>query len=186
MKNLLIIFSILISNFCIAQNPRLNPNPRNIFNDCDLQEKNEKWWREINSEINSTKKIEIVKEKILNDTIYKKYNPDIITHSSPSINIYNTDKNGNLCDVKILFVLKYHKKKNLVLDLLEHPLYINLIDEINSENTNLDLISATKGGTAFYGQRGSSGVVFMTIKDKILQRKINKILQRLRNKRPNG
>ena len=183
MKNLLIIFSILISNFCIAQNPRVNPNPSHIFKDCDLQEKNENWWREINSEINSTKRIELVKEKILNDTIYKKYNPEIITHSSPSINIYNTDKNGNLCDVKILFVLKYHKKKNLILDLSEHPIYINLINEINSENTKLDLIYATKGGTALYGQRGSSGVVYMTIKDKILQRKINKIL---RNKKPNG
>lgn len=74
--------------------------------------------------------------------------------------------------------MKYHKKKNLILDLLEQPKYIDLLNEINSENTEILLISATEGGMAIYGQRGSSGVVFTTVNDKILKRKIKKLIEK--------
>lgn len=79
--------------------------------------------------------------------------------------------------------MKYHKKKNLIVDLLEQPKYIDLLNKINSENTEILLIPATEGGMAIYGQRGSSGVVFMTVTDKILKRKIKNLLK---NKKPNG
>ena len=79
--------------------------------------------------------------------------------------------------------MKYHKKENLILDLLEQPKYIDLLNEINSENTEILLIPATEGGMAIYGQRGSSGVVFMTVTDKIFKRKIKNVVK---NKKPNG
>lgn len=82
-----------------------------------------------------------------------------------------------------MFVVKYHKKKDLILDLTEQPKYIDLLNEFNSENTEILLIPATEGGMAIYGQRGSSGVVYMTVTDKILKRKIKNVLK---NKKPNG
>lgn len=52
------------------------------------------------------------------------------------------------------------------------------MNEINSENTEILLISATEGGMAIYGQRGSSGIVFTTVNDKILKRKIKKLIEK--------
>jgi len=178
MKTTIVILSIFISNFCFAQNPKVNLYQNNKYVNCDLFEKNEIWWKEINSETDTTKKFELIRKKIINDTIYKKYNPEIKTVSSPSINYNNIDDKGNLCGVKILFVVKYHKKKNLILDLLEQPKYIDLLNKINSENTEILLIPATEGGMAIYGQRGSSGVVFITVTDKILKRKIKKLIEK--------
>lgn len=183
MKTKLYIFSFLFVNFCFAQKLKENPYQNNKYINCDLFEKNEIWWKLINLETDTTKKFELIRKKIINDTIYKKYNPEIKTVSSPSINHNNIDEKGNLCGVKILFVLKYYKKKNLILDLLEQPKYIGLLNEINSSNTEILLIPATEGGMAIYGQRGSSGVVFMTVTDKILKRKIKNLLK---NKKPNG
>lgn len=183
MKTKLCLFLFLFINFCFAQDPKVNHYQNDKYVHCDLYKKNEKWWKEINLLTDTTKRIEIVKKKIINDTIYKKYNPETKTVSSPSINYNNIDEKGNLCGVKILFVMKYHKKKNLILDLLEQPKYIDLLNEINSENTEILLIPATEGGMAIYGQRGSSGVVFMTVTDKILKRKIKSLMK---NKKPNG
>ena len=183
MKTKLYIFSFLFVNFCFAQNPKVNPYQNDQYVNCDLFEKNEIWWKEINSETDTTKKFELIIKKIINDTIYKKYNPKIKTVSSPTINHNNIDNKGNLCGVKILFVLKYHKKNNLILDLIEQPKYIDLLNEINSENTEILLIPATEGGMAIYGERGSSGVVFMTVTEKILKRKIKSVVK---NKKPNG
>ncbi len=181
MKTKLYIFLLLLVNFCFAQDPKVNPYQNDKYVNCDLFEKNEIWWNEINSETDTTKKFELIRKKIINDTIYRKYNPEIRTVSSPSINYNNIDNQGNLCGAKILFVVKYHKKKNLILDLVEHPKYVDLLNNLNSENTEILLIPATEGGMAIYGQRGSSGVVFMTVTDKILKRKIEKILK---NKKP--
>lgn len=183
MKTKICLFLLLFANFCFAQNQKVNPYQNNKYVNCDLFEKNEIWWKEINSEIDATKKFELIRRKIINDTIYKKYNPEIKTVSSPSINHNNTDDKGNLCGVKILFIVKYQKKKNLILDLLEQPKQIDLLNEFNSENTEILLIPATEGGMAIYGQRGSSGVVLMTITDKILKRKIKNVIK---NKKPNG
>ena len=183
MKTKLYIFSLLLVNFCFAQNPKINPYQNDKYVNCDLFKKNEIWWNEINSENDTTKKFELIKKKIINDTVYKKYNPETKIVSSPEINHNNIDEKGNLCGVKILFVLKYHKKKNLILDLLEQPKYIDLLNEINTENTEILLIPATEGGMAIYGQRGSSGVVFMTVTEKILKRKIKSVVK---NKKPNG
>ncbi len=183
MKIKLHIFLLLMVNLCSAQSPKVNPYQNNKYINCDLFEKNELWWNEINLETDTTKKIELIRNKIINDTIYKKYNPEIKTVSSPSVNYNNIDNKGNLCGVKILFVVKYHKKENLILDLLEQPKYIDLLNEINSENTEILLIPATEGGMAIYGQRGSSGVIFMTVTDKIFKRKIKNVLK---NIKPNG
>src|SRR5690625_555139 len=183
MKTKICLFLLLFANFCFAQNQKVNPYQNNKYVNCDLFEKNEIWWKEINSEIDATKKFELIRRKIINDTIYKKYNPEIKTVSSPSINHNNTDDKGNLCSVKILFIVKYQKKKNLILDLLEQPKQIDLLNEFNSENTEILLIPATEGGMAIYGQRGSSGVVLMTVTDKILKRKIKNVIK---NKKPNG
>jgi len=183
MKTKICLFLLLFANFCFAQNQKVNPYQNNKYVNCDLFEKNEIWWKEINSEIDATKKFELIRRKIINDTIYKKYNPEIKTVSSPSINHNNTDDKGNLCGVKILFIVKYQKKKNLILDLLEQPKQIDLLNEFNSENTEILLIPATEGGMAIYGQRGSSGVVLMTVTDKILKRKIKNVIK---NKKPNG
>ena len=167
MKNLIILLLILISNFCLAQNPEENPYQNDKYINCNLYEKNVKWWKAINAETNKTKKIELIKKKIIADTIYKKYNPEIKTFSSPSIYRKNVDENGNICGVKILFVMKYHNKEDLIIDLLEQPKHIDLLNEINSENTEIFLIPATEGGMAIYSQRGSSGVIYMKINDKI-------------------
>lgn len=140
-------------------------------------ENNEIWWKEINSETDTTKYFELIRRKIIIDTIYKKYNPEIKTVSSPSINYNNIDNKGNLCGVKILFVIKYHKKKYLILDLLEQPKQIDLPNEFNSESTEILLIPTTEGGMSIYGQRGSSGVVLMTVTDKILKRKIKNVIK---------
>ena len=183
MKTKICLFLLLFANFCFAQNQKVNPYQNNKYVNCDLFEKNEIWWKEINSEIDATKKFELIRRKIINDTIYKKYNPEIKTVSSPSINHNNTDDKGNLCGVKILFIVKYQKKKNLILDLLEQPKQIDLLNEFNSENTEILLIPATEGGMAIYGQKGSSGVVLMTVTDKILKRKIKNVIK---NKKPNG
>lgn len=183
MKTKICLFLFLFANFCFAQNPKANHYQNDKYVNCDLFEKNEIWWKELNSEIDTTKKFELIRTKIINDTIYKKYNPEIKTVSSPSINYNNIDDKGNLCGVKILFVVKYHKKKNLILDLIEQPIYIDLLNEFNSENTEILLIPATEGGMAIYGQRGSSGVVLITVTDKILKRKIKNIIK---SKKPNG
>lgn len=183
MKTKFNIFLFLLVNFCFAQNPKVNPYQNNKYVNCDLFEKNEIWWKEINSETDTTEKFELIRKKIINDTIYKKYNPEIKSVSSPTINHNNIDDKGNLCGVKILFVIKYHKKKDLILDLVEQPKYIDFLNEFNSENTEILLIPSTEGVMAIYGQRGSSGVVFMTVTDKILKRKIKNVLK---NKKPNG
>lgn len=183
MKTKLYISSLILVNFCFSQNPKINPYQNDKYVNCDLFEKNEIWWKEINLETDTIKKFELIRKKIINDTIYKKYNPETKTVSSPSINHNNIDNKGNLCGVKILFVVKYHKKKNLILDLLEQSKYIGLLNEINSSNTEILLIPATEGGMAIYGQRGSSGVVFMTVSDKTLKRKIKNVVK---NKKPNG
>lgn len=66
----------------------------------------------------------------------------------------------------------------MIFDLIEQPKYIDLLNEINSENTEILLIPATEGGIAIYGQRGSSGVVFLTVTDKILKQKIKKLIEK--------
>lgn len=177
MKTKLCLFLFLFINFCFAQNLKVNPYQNDQYVNCDLFEKNEIWWKEINSVTSTIKKFELIRNKIISDTIYRKYNPEIKTGSSPSVNYNNIDNNGNLCGAKILFVVKYHKKENLILDLLEQPKYIDLLNEINSENTKILLIPATEGGMAIYGQRGSSGVVFITVTDNTLKRKIKKLLK---------
>lgn len=170
------ILEVITSNNTFVKiKKKINENDKYV--NCDLFEKNEIWWNEINSETDTTKKIELIRKIIINDTIYKKYNPEIKTVSSPSINYNNIDEKGNLCGAKILFIVKFDKKKNLILDLLEQPKYVDLLNEINSENTEILLIPATEGGMAIYGQRGSSGVVFITVTDKILKRKIKKLLK---------
>lgn len=177
MKSILLFFLLLVSYSAFAQNPRVNPNPSAIFKDCDLGKKNEIWWNKILSEPDTMKKFELIKEKIFADTFYKQYKTSIKLASSPSETQYSIDKNGNLCDAKILFVLSHQKKGALFLDLLTHPEYIDFLKFVDCKNATLTLLSGVEGGTALYGQRGMSGVVHIKIINKKLKQKVNHILR---------
>ena len=135
---------------------------------CSLPTENNNWKQLFETADSKKSKLELVRKKIKNDTIYKKYKPTI-----PGVSGYlypeSYDKNGNDCGVKILFVLKSSKKEFLILDLSENPNYINVVDNLSQENIDEIIpIFDSKYAQSLYGSFGKSGVIFLDTKNKKL------------------
>lgn len=140
------------------------------YENCDLQEKNSKWLNEIQNERRTSERILKIKEKIELDKVYKKSEINLKVHDS-SINLESKDPNGNLCGIKILFVLEYAKHKGIKLNLDTNPNYKIIVDSLNEKNVSIWVLDS-KSGTALYGTSGSSGVIFLRTKNKELKKLI--------------
>ncbi|WP_300669834.1 hypothetical protein [Soonwooa sp.] len=168
-------FSVSFFSSQTNNNPRVEPTELK-YKDCDLQANNKEWLKLIRSENQISKKIELIKRKIEFDTIYKKYNPVVKIHGG-SINLENVNSSGNLCGLKILFVLEYSRKKSVPLDLNENPNARLILDKINEKNISIWILNQQQG-SAIYGMRGSSGVIYLKTKNKELR----KIVKRTHSK----
>jgi len=154
-----------------------NAQENSKFKNCDLEQKNSDWLNKILVEKNKNSKITMIKSKIENDTIYiPAIRKEIKIHDS-SLNFEVKDKDENLCGIKIMFVLEYGKHRNLKLDLVQNPEYKIILQNINEDNVTLWILDK-KEGLAIYGTSGSSGVVFMRTKDKILKKIIKQTLKK--------
>ena len=170
---------VLISAICLNAQTKenLKTEPSNLkYKNCDLQEKNKNWLNLITHEIQISKRIDLIKEKINHDTIYKKYNPKITIHS-PSINLENIDTKGNICGIKILFILEYGKSKNIQLDLNKNSNYQEILKDIEKENISIQILNPQQGA-AMYGTSGSSGVIYLIAKNKDLKKKIKSVIKK--------
>lgn len=141
-----------------------------------LHEKNQNWLNLITNENQNSKKIELIEEKINSDTVYKKYIPELKIHGS-SINLEHINSKGNLCGIKILFVIEYGKRKNIHIDLNENPEYYKILQNIDSENVSIWILNPQQG-LAVYGTSGSSGVIYMKTKDKNLKNIIKSTIKK--------
>ena len=175
-KKIFLFFLAFASlSYCKAQNPRVNPSPNSIYSYCDLDSVNNIWRAKFNSELDVAKRFELVKMKLVSDTLYKNLPSKPYTIRKRDVVEQHLDAKGNLCGLKILFVLGYQKKKTVYLDLLDHPNYSKIFDLIDYKNATITSI-VPAAGVALYGYRGSSGVVYIKINDKDSGRAVAKII----------
>lgn len=147
---------------------------------CNLQNENELWKTQFEKAYSKSEKIELIKAKIISDSIYKKYNPKVVT--SHSKNVFNkyVDENDNDCGCKILFVLIYKKNKFLVLDLNNTPKFSKMIRELNNNNINEIEFSFDIGTSqSLYGDNGKCGFIHLTTKNKEIRKAIKKLTLKL-------
>ncbi len=162
MKKILLILFIIVYGISYSQ--------ENNFSDCTLQTNNKQWKEKFKKADGHIEQIEMIKFKIKDDSLYDDYIPKLRIKHTPSITNQHIDKKGNKCGCKILFVLYYTKNKSILLDLNSNPKQVNIVENLNNENTKIEFYLFDKKAQALYGTLGECGVVQMRTTDKSLKR----------------
>ena len=169
LKKILYILIIFVFGIGFAQEKEAS--------DCNLQTENELWKADYEKSESQVQRIELIKQKIIADSVYIQFEPKIITtHSATIINKF-VDANGNDCGCKILFILYYKKRKAIVLDLQLRPELNVIVEKLNSENI-ADIFHSFEKETAraIYGaESGKCGFVQMTVKERKLKKLIKNV-----------
>ncbi len=143
---------------------------------CNLQAENKLWKSEFENNISEIKHIELIKNKIRFDSIYKQSKPNIQSNRSLTIKNENQNLNGIECGCKILFVLNIKKKRAVILNLNEKPELSSLINKLNEKNTELIRYEFDeKKAQSIWGPAGKCGFVTFKITDKKLNRDFKKV-----------
>ena len=172
MKNIFYILFIL-PIFIFGQNK--------VGDSCVLQLENIKWKKTFENATSKKSKLELILNKIINDSTYKVYKPKI--HIAGSLYPKSFDKDGNDCGVKILFILNYSKKESIILDLSKNPKYNFITNQLSDENIkNIQTVFDSNSAQSLYGTLGKSGVVLLTTDNKNFIKQIREFLKKERAK----
>lgn len=172
MKIKLILFFLLFISAIYSQ----NDNSSN----CNLQSENKLWKSQFKNSKSKSEKIELIKAKIISDSIYRKFKPRVVTsHSKTVFNKY-VDVNDNDCGCKILFVLIYKKNNFLILDLNNKPELSKIIRELNASNiTEIEFSFDIEISQSLYGENGKCGFIHLTTKNRKIKKTIKKLSLKL-------
>ena len=141
---------------------------------CELQAQNINWKNKFEKADNESEQIKLIKEKIKSDSIYSEFKPKIITHDTPTITNEVVDANGNKCGCRILFVLRYSKKKSIHLNLNSKPKLSSILEKLNNKNIEKIWFVFDKKAEAVYGTQAECGFVEINIQDRKLKKLIEK------------
>ena len=149
-----------------------------VTDGCDLKNKNIEWTTCFENEVTIKMKLRLIREKIIADSIYGVLKPKLLKKCHPSIFAETVDSNGKHCGVKILFILRYTKKKSVILDLNKNPDYICIVEKLNEIKIESVFPIFGRKALALYGSLGQSGVVILTTKNKQLRKQIRFLLRK--------
>ena len=165
MKNLILILGFAFSGILHSQEKKDTI--------CGLRTANEKWKLEFKKAESKSERIDLIKQKLISDSIYVETKP-IINTVHGRINSHE-DKDGNYCGCKISFILAPKRKGGFYnLNLNSRP---NLIDVVNSlDETNVEnIFYILENDNPALRPSGICGVVKMTTKDDELIKSIKNV-----------
>tara|TARA_R110002033_G_scaffold148851_2_gene185964 strand:- start:1928 stop:2404 length:477 start_codon:yes stop_codon:yes gene_type:complete len=147
----------------------------NKVSDCALQTENEKWKLEFSKTDSKSEQIELIKRKLVWDSIYKETKP-VINTAHGRINGHE-DENGNYCGCKILFLLVPQGKGEFYeLNLNSRPHLLEVIKSLNKENIKRIFYMLENDNNAL-GPTGRCGIIKLTTTDEELIKRIKNVLQ---------
>ena len=158
MKTIIYLLFLLINQYSFGQNK--------VADSCDLSTKNIQWKASFEIAESDELKIKLIRDKIISDTIYSEFKPNVIIRCSPSIYAETVDENENNCGIKILFALNYTKKKFIILDLNKNPEYLFIVEKLNEINIHQIYPVFGLGAQALYGIHGKSGAIILKTENK--------------------
>ena len=172
MKFKFLLFFLLFISVIYSQDDNLSS--------CNLQTENKLWKSQFENANSKNNKIELIKTKIISDSIYKRYKPKVVTNHSKTVFNKYVDDNNNDCGCKILFVLIYKKSRFLVLDLNNNPELSKIIRGLNNNNINEIVFSFDiEMCQSLYGENGKCGFVQIVTKNKEIKKAIKKLSLKL-------
>jgi hypothetical protein len=125
LKKTFYILSFLIFGICNSQ--------ENSSSDCQLQEENKLWIAKFSNTDSKEKRIELIKNKIISDSVYSYKQPTLVS-SHGRFNSHE-DNNGKDCGCKITFFLTYSStRKTIELNLNLYPEQTVIVDSLNPNN----------------------------------------------------
>lgn len=172
MKFKFLLFFFLFISVIYSQNDNLS--------NCNLQSENELWKVKFENTESKNEKIELIKTKIISDSIYRRFKPRVVTSHSKSVFNKYVDVNDNDCGCKILFVLIYKKNKFLTLDLNNNPELSKIIRGLNIDNINeIHFFFDIEISKSLYGETGKCGFIQITTKSREIRKAIKKLSLKL-------
>ncbi len=147
----------------------------NKDSDCALQTENEKWKLEFSKTVSKSEQIELIKQKLVADSIYRATKP-VINTAHGRINGHE-DEDGNYCGCKILFLLVPKGKSGFYeLNLNSRPHLLEVIKSLNKENIGR-IFYMLENDNNTLGPTGRCGIIKLTTTDEELIKRIKNVLQ---------
>ena len=147
----------------------------NTDSDCTLQVENENWKLEFSKTDSKTERIELIKQKLVADSIYRETKP-IINTAHGRINGHE-DVDGNYCGCKILFLLVPKGKGEFYeLNLNSRPNLLEVIKSLNKDNIK-QIFYMLENDNNTLGPTGRCGIIKLTTTDEKLIKRIKNVWQ---------
>jgi hypothetical protein len=147
----------------------------NKESDCTLQTENEKWKLEFLKTDSKSEQIELIKQKLVADSVYRDTKP-VINTAHGRINGHE-DANGNYCGCKILFLLIPKGIGGFYeLNLNSRPNLLEVIKSFDKENIKRIFYLLENDNNAL-GPTGRCGIIKLTTTDKELIKQIKNVWQ---------
>lgn len=137
---------------------------------CNLQKVNAEWKIIFQKAQSKSEQLELIKKKVLADSVYFDYNAEFITNE---VKYSAVDKNGNDCGCRIFFHL-YSHGPSVVLNAAENPRVKLLLKEISEFNIDRIVPMFDEKAEKLYRTFGKCGAVLLMTNDKKLIRQMRK------------